>query len=57
MLFKVAVELSKLNSVVAANSNISTETMMELNDICSNEVSENNGIIDFERAFYKFNEG
>ena len=51
MYFKIAIELSKLNNVIAANSNISEETMKKLHIKCLDEVRRINGTITFEDAY------
>lgn len=53
MYFKIAVELAKLNNVIALNSNITEEEMKKLQLKCLDEVKRINGTISFEEA-YKF---
>lgn len=51
MLFKLAVEEAKLSHIVAATNDINQISLMQLNDLCSNDVARNNGIITFEKAY------
>ena len=51
MLFKVAVEQAMNNHIVAANYNIDYETLESLRDLCSDDVSQNNGVVTFEEAY------
>lgn len=51
--FKLAVELAKLNNVIASNNSISEEEMNKLQLKCLDEVKRINGTISFEDA-YKF---
>ena len=56
MLFKLAVEQAKLSNVVAATNQIDDHSLSALNNLCSEEVARNNGIITFEEA-YRFQRG
>ena len=51
MYFKIAVELAKLNNVIASNNNISEEEMNKLQLKCLDEVKRINGTITFEEAY------
>ena len=51
MLFKVAVELAILNNLNAVDCNCNMETLSELRNSCANVVVQNNGIINFEKAY------
>lgn len=50
MLFKIAVELGKLSNMVAAENQVSDETLQELQNMCVDEVKKLNGIITFDSA-------
>lgn len=52
MLFKLAVEVSKLNLIVADDREISMGDFNNLNIEASKYVSENNGVLDFVDAYY-----
>lgn len=52
MLFKLAVEVSKLNLIVADDREISIGDFNNLNIEASKYVSENNGVLDFDDAYY-----
>ncbi len=52
MLFKLAVEVSKLNLIVADDREISMGDFNNLNIEASKYVSENNGVLDFDDAYY-----
>jgi len=56
MYFKIAVELAKLNNVIASGNNIDEETMKKLHLRCLDEVKKINGTISFEDA-YDFQNG
>lgn len=51
MLFKVAVEQSKVAYVVAYGQNISIETVESLHEYCADKVAKTNGIISIEEAY------
>ena len=50
LLFKMAVELTILQNIIAANSNIDVATLERVRGICVNEVKKLNGIITFDEA-------
>ena len=50
MLYKLAVEQSKLTTTLAFASEINRYDQEELNDYCANIVAENNGVISFDEA-------
>ena len=50
LLFKIAVEMAKLESMLAAINDMDEETMRRLNVRCVNEVKKINGIITMEKA-------
>ena len=50
LLFKIAVELTILQNIIAANSNIDVATLERVRGICVNEVKKLNGIISFDEA-------
>ena len=50
LLFKIAVELTVLQNIVAANTNIDPVTLERVRGICVNEVKKINGIISFDEA-------
>ena len=50
LLFKMAVELTILQNIIAANSNIDVATLERVRGICVNEVKKLNGIISFDEA-------
>ena len=50
MLFKIAVELTVLQNIVAANTQIDQATLERVRGICVNEVKKINGIISFDEA-------
>ena len=50
LLFKVAVELSKLTQLLAAANDVDDETLRQLHVMCINEVRKINGVIDCEDA-------
>ena len=49
-LFKIAVELGKLSHILAAANDVDDETLLELHEMCLDEVRHINGVINFERA-------
>lgn len=51
--FKIAVELAKLNNIIASSSDIDDEEIKKLHIKCLEEVKRINGTISFEDA-YKF---
>lgn len=51
MLFKVSVELAILNNLNAVDCNCDIETLSALRNSCANVVAQNNGIINFEKAY------
>jgi hypothetical protein len=50
LLFKIAVELTVLQNIVAANAQIDETTLQRVRGICVNEVKKINGIISFDEA-------
>ena len=50
LLFKIAVELTILQNIVAAYNNIDVAELNRVRGICVNEVKELNGIISFDEA-------
>ena len=56
ILFKLAVELAMISELQATQIRVSKEQMEQLRRMCSRIVSENNGIITFEKA-YKHQKG
>ncbi len=52
MLFKLAVEVSKLNLIVAADREFSMNELTNLDMAACKFVSENNGVLDFDDAYY-----
>ena len=50
LLFKIAVEMEKLESMLAAINDMDEETMRRLHVRCVNEVKKINGIITMEKA-------
>lgn len=54
MLFKVAVEVSKQNITLARAAEFSCDERKEINKEACKVVSENNGILDYENAFYYY---
>ena len=50
LLFKIAVEMAKLESMLAAINDMDEETMRRLHIHCVNEVKKINGIITMEKA-------
>ena len=50
LLFKLAVELTVLQNIVAANTNIDPVTLERVRGICVNEVKKLNGMITFDEA-------
>ena len=50
LLFKIAVELTILQNILAASKNISVSELDRVRGICVNEVKKLNGIISFEEA-------
>lgn len=55
MLFKLAVQVSKLNLIVADDREISMGEFTNLNIEACKFVSENNGVLDFDNAYYMQN--
>ena len=51
MLFKLAVEVAKSNHITALTNEISDEDMEMLNDMCCEDVAQNNGRVTFENAY------
>ena len=49
-LFKIAVELGKLSHILAAANDVDEETLLELHEMCLDEVRHINGVINFDRA-------
>lgn len=56
MLFKLAVEVAKSNHITALTNEITDEDMEMLNDMCCEDVAQNNGRVTFENA-YEFQHG
>jgi len=56
ILFKLAVESAMLSELQATQIRVTDEQMEQLRRMCSRIVSENNGIITFEKA-YKHQKG
>ena len=52
MLYKLAVEQSKLTVALACNDDFAKFDLEKLNEYCTQTVAENNGVIDFEEAKY-----
>ena len=52
MLYKLAVEQSKLTVALACNDNFAKFDFEKLSEYCTQTVAENNGVIDFEEANY-----
>lgn len=52
MLYKLAVEQSKLTVALACNDNFAKFDLEKLSEYCTQTVAENNGVIDFEEANY-----
>ena len=52
MLYKLAVEQSKLTVALACNDNFAKFDLEKLSEYCIQTVAENNGVIDFEEANY-----
>ena len=50
LLFKIAVELTVLQNIVAANTQIDEATLQRVRGSCVNEVKKINGIISFDEA-------
>ncbi|MCM1062801.1 MAG: hypothetical protein NC452_21370 [Eubacterium sp.] len=50
VIYKLAVEQAITNNIVACYNEVNSETIRELREMCSKDVSENNGIITFEEA-------
>lgn len=51
MLFKLAVEVAKSNHITALTNEIPDEDMEMLNDMCCEDVAQNNGRVTFENAY------
>ena len=49
-LFKIAVELGKLDHTIAAANEVDEDTLHELHSMCVDEVRHINGVINFESA-------
>ena len=56
ILFKLAVEVAKINHITASYTEMSEENLQQLNDFCCRDVASNNGRIQFENA-YRFQHG
>ena len=52
MLYKLAVEQSKLTVALAMDGELERFDYNKLNEYCAQTVAENNGVIDFEEANY-----
>lgn len=52
MLYKLAVEQSKLTVALACNDDFGKFDLEKLNEYCAQTVAENNGVIDFKEADY-----
>jgi hypothetical protein len=52
MLYKLAVEQSKLTVALACNDDFGKFDLEKLNEYCAQTVAENNGVIDFKEAEY-----
>ena len=52
MLYKLAVEQSKLTVELACNDDFAKFDLEKLSEYCTQTVAENNGVIDFEEANY-----
>ena len=52
ILFKLSVEQAIVNNIVACYNGVNDETVRELQEMCSKEIAENNGIITFEEALH-----
>ena len=50
LLFKMAVELTILQNIIAAGNNIDPATLERVRGVCVNEVKKLNGIITFDEA-------
>lgn len=50
LLFRIAVELTILQNIIAAEKNISVAELDRVRGVCVNEVKKLNGIISFEEA-------
>ena len=50
LLFKIAVELTILQNIIAAGANISVSELDRVRGVCVNEVKKLNGIITFDEA-------
>ena len=50
LLFKIAVELTVLQNIIAANTQIDEATLQRVRGICVNEVKKLNGMITFDEA-------
>ena len=50
LLFKIAVELTVLQNIIAANTQIDEATLQRVRGICVNEVKKLNGMITFDDA-------
>ena len=50
LLFKIAVELTILQNIIAAGNNIDPATLERVRGVCVNEVKKLNGIISFDEA-------
>lgn len=59
MLFKLAVEQSKLTTTLAYDNNLDQYDQEQLNDYCAAIVAENNGTISFDEAedYWKWSNG
>ena len=51
MLYKLAVEQSKLTVALACNDNFAKFDLEKLSEYCTQTVAENNGVIDFEDVY------
>ena len=52
MIYKLAVEQSKLTVALACNDDFGKFDLEKLNEYCAQTVAENNGVIDFKEADY-----
>ena len=50
LIFKIAVELTVLQNIIAANTQIDETTLQRVRGICVNEVKKLNGMITFDEA-------
>ena len=50
MLFKIAVEIAKLNHITAFLNDITPDNLDEVNDACCADVARNNGFLTLEEA-------